>query len=118
MMLAPGLASQFSYLRTLPRLTRAKLDELNASMTMPDDLIYKPPPPPILTTPVSIFEKFDIRRYTTEPRRKSQQQRGLLHPLPGVRFDGERHHWRQPPHHTGRWNAPSNILLSGLQCQL
>lgn len=71
---APVLASQFSYLRTLPRLTRAKLDELNASMTMPDDLIYKPPPPPILTTPVSIFDKFDIRRYTTEPRRKASSK--------------------------------------------
>ncbi len=71
---APDLKSQFTYLRTLPRLTRLKLEDLTAAMTMPDDLIYKPPPPPILTTPVSIFDKFDIRLYTTAPRRKASSK--------------------------------------------
>ena len=69
---APDLASQFSYLRALPRLTRSQLEDLTAGMTMPEDLIFKPAPPPILTAPVSMFDKFDIRRYTSEGRRKNR----------------------------------------------
>lgn len=40
----PNLQAQFAYIRTLPRLTRAKLDELTEGLTMPEDLILKDEP--------------------------------------------------------------------------
>jgi hypothetical protein len=60
----PNLASQFSYLRSLPRVTRSKLEDLIDGLTMPEDLLEKPfVAPPVFDDPTQKFNAFDIRRY-------------------------------------------------------
>ncbi len=63
-----NLKAQFSYLRSLPRLTRSRLEELTLGMSMPEDLMPEINEPPKWEKPVSVFEKFDIRLYTSSPR--------------------------------------------------
>jgi hypothetical protein len=63
----PTIQSQFSYLRSLPRCSRALMDELTDGLDMPKDLLQAPR----ATTnfPVSLRDKFDIRKHTEAPRR-------------------------------------------------
>lgn len=69
----PTLQDQFSYIRQLPRLTRAKLDELTEGLTMPEDLLQKDEPRLGATS----TSKFDFREFIgpgkliPEPSRKA-----------------------------------------------
>lgn len=65
----PNLEAQFAYLRKLPRLTRAKLEDLTAGYTMPEDLIPKPAEP--WDGSRSDSAKFDFRGFLVEPARKA-----------------------------------------------
>jgi hypothetical protein len=83
---ARDLASQFSYLRSLPRLTREKLDLLIEGMTMPEDMLPPKPPPPVIYDPADKFNQFDIRRYVTIT--KTLTKSGVMVQCPSCKSQG------------------------------
>jgi hypothetical protein len=83
---APDLASQFAYLRVLPKLTRAKLDLLIGGMTMPEDMLPPKPPPPVIYDPADKFTGFDIRRYVSIT--KTITQAGVMIQCPSCASQG------------------------------
>lgn len=62
----PNLRAQFAYLRSLPRCTRAQMDDLTLGVDMPADLL--PQPKPVRSTPFP-REDFNILDYVSGPRK-------------------------------------------------
>lgn len=112
---AADLQSQFSYLRALPRLTRSKLEELTAGMTMPEDLIFKPATAPVLTTTASMFDKFDITRYTPAPRRYNSSKKDYFTQCPCCASVG-RDNGGDNLHVTLKGGGPPLFICFGAQC--